>query len=183
MDLFEAIGRRYSYRGAFKDQPLRDADLRKILEAGLKAPSGKNAETTEFVAVTDQDVLTKIGSMHTMKAMHDAKAMILCIVDKRPEAVYEGYDFQVEDLAAAVENMFLAATALGYATVWIDGWLRLEKRAEIIAERINLPKNKVIRILLPLGVPVEDGPRKEKKLFEERVSFNVYGGGPKRDTL
>lgn len=48
-----------------------------------------------------------------------ARAFIACILDKNPEAVYEGHVFQVEDCAAAMENMFLAITALDYASVWI----------------------------------------------------------------
>jgi len=42
MELFEAIKERYSYRGPFKSQPVPEKDLRKIVQAGLDAPSGKN---------------------------------------------------------------------------------------------------------------------------------------------
>ena len=174
MELFEAINNRYCYRDSFRPQPIPRSDLKKIIEAGLKAPSGKNEQTTDFVIIDDPEILSNIGSMHTIMAMKEAKAIILCIVDKEPVAVYEGYSFQIEDCATAVENILLAITALGYASVWIDGWLRLEDRAEIIAKMINLPKNKVIRILLPIGVPAVLGPKKEKKTFEERVKFNKY---------
>ena len=174
MDLFDAINNRYCYRDSFMPQHISRVDLKKIVEAGLKAPSGKNEQTTEFVIVDDPELLAEIGSMHTMKAMKEAKSIIFCIVDKEPEAIYEGYNFQVEDCAAAVENMLLAITALGYASVWIDGWLRIENRAKNLAKLISLPKNKVIRIVLPVGVPVLDGPKRDKKTFEERVRFNTY---------
>jgi nitroreductase len=177
MDIFETIENRHSYRGPFEDKLIPREDIRKILKAGLKAPSGKNEQTTEFVVIDDPALLSNIGSMHTMKAMNEAKVIILCIMDKVPEAVYEGYDFQVEDCAAAVENMLLAITALGYASVWIDGWLRLEDRAGRIGRMIDLPDDKIIRILLPVGVPAEEGPRKDKKAFEERVRFNSYTRG------
>ncbi len=64
----------------------------------------------------------------------------------KPDAVYEGHSFQVEDCAAAVENMLLAITALGYATVWIDGWLRVEDRGETIGEMIGLSSNKQLAL-------------------------------------
>jgi nitroreductase len=112
--------------------------------------------------------------MHTMQAMKNARAIILCIVDKDPEAVYEGYSFSVEDCAAAVENIMLAITALGYATVWIDGWLRLEKRAEKIAQIIDLPGSKKIKTLLPIGIPKEKLHQREKKAFTQRACFNRY---------
>ena len=41
MDVFEAIARRYSYRGAFTDQPVPRDDLRKIVQAGIQALLGK----------------------------------------------------------------------------------------------------------------------------------------------
>jgi len=56
-------------------------------------------------------------------------------------------------------------TALGYATVWIDGALRREGRSEAIGEAIGIPDDRVVRIILPIGVPAEEGPRKEKKPF------------------
>ena len=130
MDVFEAIKKRHSYRGVFLDNPIPRADLQDIVKAGQQAPSGKNAQTTTFVIIDNSNLLKQIGDMHTIEAMHTAKAMVVCVVDKIPKPVYEGYSFQLEDCAAAVENMLLAVTALGYATVWIDGWLKLEKRAE-----------------------------------------------------
>jgi hypothetical protein len=50
------------------------------------------------------------------------RAFIACILNENPEAVYEGHAFQVEDCAAAVENMLLPITALSCASVWIDHW-------------------------------------------------------------
>ena len=177
MDVFEAIAKRHSYRGPFRDQMIPRDDLRRIVQAGLQAPSGKNVQTTRFVIVDDANLVRKIAGMPALNtAMQQAKAYIACIVDLRPEAVYEGHAFQVEDCAAAVENMLLAITALGYATVWVDGWLRVQKRAETIGNLLGLPEGKIIRIILPIGVPEEAWPQKEKMPFAARVSFNRYGG-------
>ncbi len=175
MELFDAIRRRHSYRGGFKDTPIKQEDLIKILEAGLMAPSGKNAQTTEFVVITEPDLVSKINLMHeNNKAMQQAKAYIACIIDKNPSAVYEGLSFQIEDCSAAVENIFLAITDLGYATVWVDGWLRIDRRAEKIAEFINLPSSKKIQVILPVGIPSESLSSPKKKSFDERVFFNSY---------
>jgi nitroreductase len=176
MDVFEAIAQRHSYRGPFKDEPVSREDLTRIVQAGTQAPSGCNAQTTAFVIVDDQKLVRKIAVMHPKSvAFQQARAFIACVVDDNPEAVYERFSFQVEDCAAAVENMLLAVTALGYATVWIDGWLRVEGRAEIVAGLIGLPGGKRVRVLLPIGVPAETGPRREKKLFAQRAWFNSYG--------
>ncbi len=176
MDVFEAIAKRHSYRGPFRDQSVPRADLQQIVQAGLQAPSGKNAQTTGFVIVDDSELVGQISRLPaTNTAMQQAKAFIACIVDVQPEAVYEGHNFQVEDCAAAVENMLLAVTALGYATVWIDGWLRVDQRVEKIGELLNLPVGKIIRVLLPIGDPEEARPQKEKKPFDARAWFNRYG--------
>ena len=43
--------------------------------------------------------------------------------------------FGAEDCAAAVANMLLAITAVGYATVWTDGALRREVEAKLAQRR------------------------------------------------
>jgi nitroreductase len=71
--------------------------------------------------------------------------------------------------------MLLAVTALGYATVWLDGVLRREDRAKRIARLLGVPDDREVRILLPIGVPVEQHAQKEKLPFDKRAWFNRYG--------
>ena len=175
MDLFEAIKQRHCYRGGFTDAAVSREDLTKIVQAGLEAPSGKNCQTTRFVIVDDPVLLEQIRTMHPAnKAMQQAKAFIACIIDKVPEPVFEGLAFEVEDCAAAVENMLLAVTALGYASVWVDGWLRREGRNEKIGQLLGAPDSKIVRILLPVGVPEKEVRGPEKMVFDERAWFNQY---------
>ena len=176
MDVFEAIVRRHTYRGAYKDVAVPREDLRKIVQAGLNAPSGKNAQTTSFVIVDDSELVAEIASMHPAnKAFQQAKAFIACIIDREPEPVYEGLAFAIEDCAAAVENILLAVTALGYASVWIDGWIRREGRNETISKLLNVPADKIVRIMLPIGVPADTQGSPAKKDFSERAWFNTFG--------
>jgi len=175
MDFFEVVKKRQSYRAGFKVEGIPREALRKIVQAGLDAPSGKNAQTTEFVIVDDAMAVDDIRQLHGRNtAMQQATAYIACIIDRVPEAIYEGYSFQVEDCAAAVENMLLAITALDYETVWIDGWLRLNGHAERIGELIHLPQDKIVRVLLPIGKASEAYPQPQKKAFAERAWFNRY---------
>jgi len=177
METLEAIHARHSYRGEFLDVPLPREDLERIVAAGLAAPSGRNAQTTLFVIVDENGPRESIRSLHaTNKAMRSAAAFIVCLVDRDPPPTYEGLSFQVEDCAAAVENILLTITDLGYASVWVDGWLRMEDRAEKIAEMLGLPEEKVPRIILPVGKPAGEEKRKEKLPFSARAWFNRYGG-------
>jgi nitroreductase len=173
MDLFEAIGKRHSYRGGFRNQAIPREDLRKIVQAGLQAPSGCNAQTTSFVVVDEPSLIAQIAGVIDRQGVKEARAIIVCVVDHRP--VYQSQSFGAEDCAAAVENMLLAITALGYATVWLDGVLRAEQRAEKIAAILGIPAHLQVRIILPLGVPVAPGTPREKKPFAERAWFNRFG--------
>lgn len=176
MELFDAIAERKSYRGSFAETQVSREDLRKIVQAGLQAPSGKNEQTTRFVILDDAEILAQIGQMAgANKAVRQAKALIACVIDREAEAIYEGFSFQVEDCAAAVENMLLAVTGLGYATVWIDGWLRVAGRADAIGELLGVPADKVVRIILPIGKPTQDHKQPAKMPFEQRAWFNQYG--------
>ncbi|HOA53641.1 MAG TPA: nitroreductase family protein [Thermogutta sp.] len=173
MDVFEAINKRYSYRGPFRDVPVPREHLRKIVEAGIRAPSGKNAQTTSFVIVDDPVLIRQIAALFENKPVcSTAKAMIVCVTDPRP--VMGDVSFHVEDCAAAVENILLAITALGYATVWIDGALRYNRIAERIGELLGIPSDRIVRVLLPVGVPAEPGTQREKLPFEQRAWFNGW---------
>ena len=100
--------------------------------------------------------------------------MIVCVSDSSP--VYGEISFYKEDCAAAVENMLLALTALGYSSVWLDGVLRREGKAEKIAEFLGVPADKRVQIVLPIGVPATDGPKAQRLPFERRAFFNAWGG-------
>lgn len=175
MDLFDAINKRVSYRGAFKDLVVPKSDLIKIIDAGLKAPSGKNLQTTEFIVIDDEEILKIIKLLFPERTyIKTANALIICLIDKNPDKVLEEHHFQIEDCSAAVENMLLAITALGYATVWLDGVLRRDSLAQKIANILDIPENKKVQIILPIGVPDEELLPKEKKMFEKRAWFNRY---------
>ena len=172
MDLFQAIEQRHSYRGSFAPGSIPRDHLRRIVQAGLQAPSGCNAQTTSFVIVDDPARLAEIAAILDRKSVHEARALIVCVAEHRP--VFNGLSFAVEDCAAAVENMLLAITALGYASVWLDGVLRVNDHARQIGQVLGIPDNREVRILLPVGRPTEPVVPKEKLPFEKRAWFNRY---------
>jgi nitroreductase len=169
MDIFEAISKRFSYRGTYTDQPVPREDLIKIVQAGIDAPSGCNAQTTNFIIVENQELIASISKLLDDKPIcKTAKSFIVCVCDKKP--VYGNLSFFIEDCAAAVQNMLLAITALGYASVWLDGVIRGNIGTEI-GKLLNVPANQEVRILLPIGVPPNQSKPNPKKNFDERVRF------------
>lgn len=174
MELFETIAKRHSYRGEFTDAAVPREDLKKIVEAGIRAPSACNEQVASFVIVDDCKLLRQIADILGKPVCQSAKAMIVCVADPRP--VYAGISFAAEDCAAAVENMLLAVTALGYAGVWLDGALRTEDRAAKIGRLLGVPPGRIVRIVVPIGVPVEPICQREKLPFNQRAWFNRHGG-------
>jgi len=173
MDVFQAIEQRHCYRGEFRPDPVPRKDLTAIVEAGIKAPSGCNAQTTSFVVVDDPAIIAAIAGHVDRQVVREAKAIIVCVVEHRQ--VYKELSFGAEDCAAAIENMLLAITALGYASVWIDGALRVDDIAAKLGQLLKVPGNLQIRVILPIGRPAQAVTSREKLPFAKRAWFNAYG--------
>lgn len=169
MDFFEVVKKRGSYRDEFEQTAIPDEDIRKMLDAAIKAPSGFNLQTTSFVVVTDQKLRSQIAELMPSDATKTAP-VILVVVSEHVEA--DGFCFEIEDYASATETLLLAITAMGYASVWMDGDTKSEGHFEKVKEILNLPENKTVRTILPVGTPVKEVTQNTRKAFEERVSYN-----------
>ena len=99
--------------------------------------------------VNDEAIIEKMRGIVTNNAIKTARAVVVVISSSEP--AYANTSFEKEDYSAAVENMLLAITALGYATVWIDGALRREQKAERIATLLDVPDDLTVSVVLPLG--------------------------------
>jgi nitroreductase len=76
------------------------------------------------------------------------------------------------DCAAAVENMLLAAHALGLGAVWCGVYPR-EARMDGLRQLIGLPKNVIAHSLVVLGYGAEQVPA-EDRYRPERVRRNHW---------
>jgi nitroreductase len=161
MDALEAIRKRRSVR-AYTGDAIPKEDLEKIVDAGRLAASGNNRQPWEFVVVTDRAMIETLKV--AAEWMDKAGAIVAVVMD--PSS-----DWWVEDGSAAVENMLIASTALGYGSCWLEGYtLRLEEQ---IKDLLNVPKEKRLLTLVPLGVPVE-WPTREKKSLQEVIHWETY---------
>jgi nitroreductase len=169
MDFFETMEARYSHRSAFTDKVVPDADLEKIVEAGLRAPSGCNAQTTGFIIVTNPGLRASISQYLESDAIKTAPALIIGVTKKVIFDFGREMNFEVEDYGAAVQNVLLAITALGYASCWYDGGVRCGDAHEKIAALLGVGEGQAVRCVLPVGVPQKQGKQAGRKAFEERV--------------
>lgn len=169
MDTFEALLNRRSYRGTYTDAPVPREDLRRILRAGLAAPSGCNLQTTSLIGVDDPKLLGTLTALLRKAGPATAPAAI-CVLT-RPEICFAGVSFHVQDYAAAIQNMLLAAHALGYASCWIEGYVRGDVGDRML-RALNAPADCRLAAFLPVGVPAQAVTAPAFKPFEARAWFN-----------
>ena len=174
MDLMEAILSRRSYRGKYLPDPVPREDLTKILEAGLAAPSGCNKQTVSLVAVDDAETLGKLRAVIDPPAGETAPAMI-CVLTQRIIA-YRDRCFNVQDYAAAIENMLLAIEALGYRSCWFEGHITdTDRIGDKMARILGVPEGYELVCFLPVGRAEGEAREPKKKGFGERAFFNGFG--------
>lgn len=173
MDLFEAIEKRSSYRLEYKDIDVPREDLRKIIQAGLDAPSGCNKQTTSLICVDDKKLLGELLSMIDPPICKTAPA-IICVLTQRICA-YRDKCFAVQDYSAAIENMLLAIKALGYESCWYEGHITDDDNiGGKLAKRLGVPDDYDLVCVLPVGVAKCEPSRARKKPFSERAWFNGF---------
>jgi nitroreductase len=161
MDALEAIRKRRSIR-QYSGGAIPKADLETIVDAGRLAATGSNRQPWDFVVITDRAMIAQFKVSSPWIA--SAAAVIVVVMDPRSR-------WWVEDGAAAIENMLLASTALGYGSCWVEGdVLPREEQFKILLE---VPEEKRVMALIPIGVAAET-PAPEKKPLEQVLHWEKY---------
>jgi len=190
MDVFEAIKNRRSIRH-YKPDNVDDKTIQTVLEAAHWAPSWGNIQCWRFIVIRDQkiksdvaDTLSKIKVDNewvenaAAKSIRQAPVLIVicaekgkagCDADGTPVTDKGDYWFMF-DIALAVQNMLLAANALGLGTVIVGGF-----DAGKAAQILNVPEGYAVVTMTPLGVPERKGqisPRKQLSEVLYKDKFN-----------
>ena len=161
MDALEAIRRRRSVR-QYTGESIPREDLEKIVDAGRLAATGGNGQPWDFIVVTNRDTIEQLKG--AAQWMENAAAIIAVVLDPASR-------WWLEDGSAAVENMLIASTALGYGSCWLEGYTL--PREEEFKELLGVPDGKRLLTLVPIGVPVE-WPTREKKPLDEVLHWETY---------
>jgi nitroreductase len=161
MDALEAIKKRRSVR-EYTGDPIPRKDLEAIVDAGRLAATGGNQQPWDFIVVTNQEMIQKLKAAANW--MEKAGAIVAVVLDPTSR-------WWIEDGSAAIQNMLIAATALGYGSCWLEGYtLPLEKQFK---DLLGVPDEKRLLTLVPIGVPMQ-WPTKNKKLLEEVIHWETY---------
>ncbi len=118
MEVLEAITTRRSIK-KYKSDDVPKELIEKICQAGLSAPSGLNKQSPVILAVRNKslrDRLSKLNAgsdpFHRNDPFYGAPVVLVVVADKNvPTYLYDG--------ALVMENMLLAAHALGLGACWI----------------------------------------------------------------
>ena len=173
MNMLDLISARRSYRGKYLPTPVPREHLSAIMEAGLRAPSGCNKQTTSLIAVDDPEVLGQLHAVIDPPAAETAPAMI-CVLT-RPIIAYRDRTFFVQDYAAAIENMLLAIADLGYESCWYEGHVTdVDRIGDKMARILGVPEEYRLVCFLPVGLAAEDVKPPKKLPLESRCCFNRF---------
>ena len=176
MDLYEAIEKRRTIR-VFKKHATEE-QLKKIILAGTKVPSGRNTQPWEFVFVEDKALINEIADIKyelTLK-MIPAGGADRDKIEKMANAQKESFrnasvlavfHKQGGDSGAwlCIENISLAAVAEGLGSGIV--FYAPEERA-MITELLGLPADCELTAVLKIGVPGEEGYQREKNPYAPR---------------
>lgn len=173
MPTLTTILTRTSYRGKYTPTPIPREHLRQLLEAGLAAPSGCNKQTTSLIAVDDPALLRQLNDLTETHIGRTAPAMILVLT--RRIIAYRDRTYFVQDYAAAIENILLAAVSLGYESCWVEGQVTDEDNiGRKMADLLGVPEEYALVCYLPIGIAADPTRKPKKQAFSERAWFNGF---------
>jgi len=165
VDTITAIMNRRSIR-KFLPRAIPDDDLRTILEAGRQAPSAANRQPWHFVVVREEDQRRSLAEACSGQMwLADAGAIIAGV--GKPEVNDKWYPV---DVAIAMQNMIVTATALGYGTCWIGAFEEAK-----VKKVLGIPDDLRVVALTPVGVPNDKPDRRPRMPMEEFASVDRYG--------
>ena len=166
---WEVLYRRRSIR-KFTEEPVPRKLIDQVLHAGIWAPSSCNYQMWDLVAVDDPDLNGQLAELSAQ--MGNAPVNIV---------VAYGRDFSEENYAniqsasALIQNMSLAAEALGLGSFWITQTGGAEK----VRELVGLPRDRMVVAVLALGyakIRPKRGPK--RRPLDQVTHYNHYAGRP-----
>jgi nitroreductase len=165
MEVFEAIRTVLAVR-AYRDDPVPEEVVQRILEAGRLSASASNRQPWHFIAVQDRETLRKLAAI-ARSGPYIAGASLAIVV-----AIDKSIRFAVSDASRAIQDMVLAAWADGVGSNWV-GFGGLEE----VNGLLGIPSELEVLAVLPFGHPAAalGRGRKNRKPLSEVASRERFG--------
>ncbi len=141
-----------------------------ILRAAMFAPSGCNKQPWHFVVFNDRNVIKEVKSMHPYATALETAPVCIMVCGDTEKEMATGF-YQV-DCSAAIENMILAAKALGLDTCWM-GIYPWEETMAAFTKHFSLPENIKPFALISLGYS-EVKLERPKRYDSSRIHYNKW---------
>ena len=164
METFEAIRTLLAVR-SYKDTPVPDAVVRRILEAGRLTGSGMNRQPWHFIVVRDRDTLRRLGAIASSGSYVAQAPLAIVVATDRSR-------FAVSDASRAIQSMLLTAWADGIGSNWV-GFGGLENTKALL----DVPAGLDVLAILPFGYPARAVGRgkKQRKPLRDVAHLERYG--------
>jgi len=169
MDALNALLTRRSIR-KYTSQAIPEEIIKKLLNAGMHAPTARNLQPWHYVIIDKREMLDKLSIAHPYaKMLKEATLAILVCGDKH---IQEAEGYIIQDCSAATQNIMLAAHTLGLGSVWLGMYPR-EERMQKVSGLLDIPDHILPVALIAIGYPDEqkDAPDRYKT---ERVHWNKF---------
>jgi nitroreductase len=150
----------------FTGAPLSEADLTELLSAAMAAPSAKNSQPWHFVVVTDEHLRHAVAANHPYAPFAKTAGAVVVVCGEG------GFELLQHDLAAATQNLLLAAAGLGLGACWCG---MTAERQPAIRALLQIPERLAICSLVCVGHPDEEHAARTQ-YNPARVHFEQWQG-------
>jgi nitroreductase len=134
----------------YTDQPVGEADIASLLEAGMAAPSAMNKRPWHLVAVTDKQVIQAIAQSPPYDRVL-ARAPLVIVVCGDPSVS----SWWLQDCTLATQNILVAAAGLGLGGVFLGCHDKPEREGPI-RRALGIPDEIGMASILCIGHPAEE---------------------------
>lgn len=149
----ELIFGRRSIR-VFRPGDVPDATLRVLLEAAMAAPSAVAKDPWHFIVVRQRETLSRLAGVLSNGSMLEGAPLAIAVCGDLDAAHDRQLSYLLQDCAAAIENLLLAAHGVGLGACWLGVHPR-EERIRHLRAIFSLPSSVVPVAVLALGWPGE----------------------------
>ena len=151
----------------FTREPVSEAEIEAILQAGMSAPSARARDPWRFVVTRRAADLEAMRSIAPNGSMLTGAAAAFLVCGDITQAHEHQESYMLQDVSACVENMLLAINGLGLGGCWIGIHPRLQ-RVEGMRNYFNLPDSIVPIAAIALGHPAKK-PEKRTRFRADYV--------------
>ena len=141
----------------FRPEPVKVGQVELLLKAAMAAPSAANRQPWHFVVVTDMGTRSALGASHPYAKMLGEAPLCIVPCGEPGLSIPDRNEYWIQDVAAATENLLLAAVGLGLGAVWC-GVYPVEERVEATRRILGIPDTVVPFAYVAVGHPAEERP-------------------------